>query len=182
MAKCLPLSHTPIIGCFRPTSPTVMQLFLKPYLSIWHWVLEKSTVPWVFQSFQPKWQVYSVIRLASLSGAARSLGPSFLIGVWNESCSLSQSRRLIIPSIQIWIHTNSRVSRALFSFFFFFLFSSSRHRNHNHFPTEEGWWSPLFIFYFKSLMGVSSPYYVHSAIWRFCFHGMLKRLGDISST
>ena len=123
MAKCLPLSHTPIIGCFRPTSPTVMQLFLGPYLSTWHWVLEKATVPWVFRSFHPKWPVCSETRLASLSGAARSLEPSFLSGVWNESCSLSQSRRLIIPSIQIWIHTNSKISRALFLFssFFFFL-------------------------------------------------------------
>ena len=76
----------PQIGCFRPTSPTVMQLFLGPYLSIWYWVLVMSTVLWVFQCFHPKWPVDSEIRIASLSGAARSLEPSF--------CDLNEIRIL----------------------------------------------------------------------------------------
>ena len=137
-----PLPIPPQIRCFRPASPTLMQLFLGPYLSIWYWVLEKSAVPRVFQSFHPKWPVYSEIRLASLSGAARSLEPSFLSGVCNVSCSLSQSRRLIIPSIQTWIHTNSRISRALL----LLSSSSSLHKNRNHFPTLKGRWFLLFIF------------------------------------
>ena len=153
-----------------------MQLFLGPYLSIWYWVLEKSTVPWVFKSFHPKWPVYSEIRLASLSGAARSLEPSFLSGVCNASCSLSQWRRLIIPSIQTTIQTNFRMPRALFLFF-----SSSRHKNHNHFPTLKGWWSLLFIFS-PSHFRVYKALNVFSAIWRYGFHGTLECLGDISST
>ena len=92
--------------------------------------------------------------------------------MFNESYSLSQSRRLIIPPIQIQIHTNPRVSRALS------LFLQAAIRTIITFqPKKVG--CPFFSFLAQLTLGCIKPFtpILHYDV--FCFHGAFKRLGDI---